>query len=326
MRRRRPGVIVMDIGIDDAEVQCSDTPEETTFMVRIAVIGLGNMGAPMATNLVQDGHTVTGYDPAWSDPAQTFGNVERAASVAVAVREAEVVLTMLPDGGTVERVLTGTDGVLAGLPRGGLVIDSSTIGVESSRRMHDAARDAGHSFVDAPVSGGMTGAEDGTLTFMVGGDATTVERSRAILLAMGARVVHAGGPGAGSAAKIVNNMLLGISLAGVCEAFVLAERLGLDPGTFFDIAATSSGDCWALRTWTPVAGIVAGTPSSADWTPGFSTALMVKDLQLANSAALATDARLEMADTAGRLFADHAESGYTERDCSSLIESVGSRR
>ncbi|HIT77153.1 MAG TPA: 3-hydroxyisobutyrate dehydrogenase [Candidatus Avipropionibacterium avicola] len=295
-------------------------------MARIAVIGLGNMGAPMAANLAQDGHAVTGYDPAWNDPAQPVGKVQQATSAVAAVSDAEVVLTMLPDGETVADVLTGSAGVFAHLPRGGLVIDSSTIDVESSRRMHAAAGQAGHAFADAPVSGGMTGAEAGTLTFMVGAETATVDRCRGILLAMGARVVHAGGPGAGSAAKIVNNMLLGISLAGVCEAFVLAERLGLDPGTFFDIATTSSGDCWALRTWTPVAGIVAGAPSSNDWTPGFSTALMLKDLQLANAAAQIDSAPLEMASTAGRLFSSHADSGYSDRDCSSLIESIGGRR
>lgn len=296
-------------------------------MANIAVVGLGNMGAPMAAHLVQAQHDVSGYDPSTeaSERARSHG-VRIASDVTDAVGRAEIVLTMLPDGGVVEEVLTGSRGVLAALPSGGLVIDSSTIDVGTARRMHGAAAAAGHRYLDAPVSGGMTGAQAGTLTFMVGGDPGVLAEAEPALLAMGARAVHAGGPGAGAAAKIVNNMLLGISLTGVCEAFTLADRLGLDAAVFYDIATTSTGDCWALRNWTPVPDLVASAPASNDFRPGFSTDLMLKDLRLACEAADSVGAPLDTARTVRALFTDHAERGAGPRDCSSLIELVGQER
>lgn len=292
-------------------------------MSKVAFVGLGNMGGPMAAHLITAGHAVIGFDQSQESMARAaLHGVATSASLREAVAGAEVVITMLPHGSAVEDVLTGPDGVFAHLPSPRLVIDSSTIDAATSRRLHLAAEEAGHTFLDAPVSGGMTGAENATLTFMVGGDAARVQEARPLLEAMGSRVVHAGPAGAGSAAKIANNMLLGISLAGVCEAFVLAERMGLDASTFFDIATTSSGDCWALRTWTPVAGIVDSAPSSNDWAPGFSSQLMLKDLRLAAEAASEENVHLEIADRVLTMYEQHVENGKGDLDCSSLIDLV----
>lgn len=292
-------------------------------MARIAVIGLGNMGGAMAANLVEAGHDVVGYDQATiaAESAQASG-VPTVESVQFALCGAEFVLTMLPDSAAVRNVLLGPQGVFRSLSKSAIVIDSSTVDVTTAHDLHLAAASAGHSFVDAPVSGGMTGARSASLTFMVGGEPEIVDMVMPVLMDMGARVVHAGGAGSGAAAKIVNNMLLGISLGGVCEAFVLSEKLGLDAGVFYDIASTSSGDCWALRTWTPVPGVVDAAPSSHGWTPGFSTDLMLKDLRLANGAARKVGSKLEMAATILRLFEQHQDAGFGGKDCSSLIEGI----
>lgn len=292
-------------------------------MTTVLVIGLGNMGGPMAANLVKAGHRVLGVDrspPALQAAADA--GVTPVDSVAAAAPQAEVVLTMLPNGSVVESVLTGDGGVFAHLPAGSLVVDSSTIDVPTAQRLHAAAASSGHRYLDGPVSGGVTGAQQATLTFMVGGAAEVVAQARPVLEAMGQRVVHAGGPGLGAAAKIVNNMLLGISLVGVCEAFVLAERLGLEHQTFYDIASTSSGNCWALRTWTPVPGVVEGAPSNNDWKPGFATTLMLKDLRLATGAATDTSSDLEMAAMAAAIFERFAADGNGDLDCTAVIELV----
>ena len=296
-------------------------------MSTVTVIGLGNMGGPMAANLMKAGYRVKGVDPSPQAAGQAQGaGVSIAGSVAEGVADAHVVITMLPNGAVVAKVLTGDDGVFAHLPTGALVADCSTIDVPTARRMHAAAGESGHRYVDAPVSGGATGAQDATLTFMVGGDADAVEQARPVLEAMGQRVFHAGGPGLGAAAKIANNMLLGISLAGVCEAFVLAERLGLDPKTFYDIASTSSGNCWALRTWTPVPGIVEGTPSNNNWKPGFATNLMLKDMRLATGAGEDTSTQLDMASTAAGLFERFAAEGNGDLDCTAVIELIRGKK
>lgn len=296
-------------------------------MSKVAFVGLGNMGTPMAAHLVSAGHDVTGFDRSRETVLRAASyRIAGADSLAEAVADADIVITMLPNGAVVEEVLTGPEGVFENLPASRLVIDCSTIDASVSAQLHRAAEDSGHRFLDAPVSGGMTGAENGTLTFMVGGPAELVESSRSLLEGMGARVVHAGPAGSGSAAKIVNNMLLGISLAGVCEAFVLAERMGLEASVFFDIARTSSGDCWALRTWTPVAGIVDSAPSSNEWAPGFSSQLMLKDLRLASEAAAQSGMQLEIGERVRALYEQHVESGNGDRDCSSLIELVQEAR
>lgn len=252
----------------------------------IAFIGVGNMGGPMAKNLLKAGHTVRAFDLS----ADLLANVAsagaaKAASVKDAVTDADVVVSMLPAGTHVRGVYLGDDGVLANARKDALLIDSSTIDIDSARAVHTAAEKAGFAFLDAPVSGGVGGAEAGTLTFMCGGADATFAKAQPILEKMGKKVVLAGGAGAGQAAKICNNMLLAISMIGTCEAFALGEKLGLDPQKLFDIASTSSGQCWSLTTYCPVPGPVPTSPANREYAGGFATALMLKDLKLAQSAA-----------------------------------------
>ncbi|HEX4260530.1 MAG TPA: 3-hydroxyisobutyrate dehydrogenase [Acetobacteraceae bacterium] len=252
-------------------------------MARIGFIGLGNMGAPMAANLLRAGHEVRGFDltaPACAAIAAAGGST--AASAAEAVRGTEIVITMLPTGEHVRAVLTD---ILPALDTGALLIDSSTIGVAVARELHEAAAACGHAFLDAPVSGGTTGAAAGTLTFMVGGTADAFARARPVLAAMGRTIVRAGDAGAGQAAKLCNNLILGISMIAVAEGFALAERLGLSAQSLFDIASTSSGSCWSLTHACPVPGPVPAAPSNHDYAPGFATSLMLKDISLAVAAA-----------------------------------------
>lgn len=290
-------------------------------MAAIAFIGLGNMGGPMASNLVRAGHAVTGYDlsPAALEAARA-GGVRVAASAAEAASGAEVVLTMLPAGAHL--VATYEGGLVAAAPAGALLIDSSTVDVASSRRAHDLAAAAGLMAVDAPVSGGVGGAEAGTLTFMAGGSAEALERARPILAAMGRRVVACGGPGAGQAAKMCNNMILGIAMIGISEAFVLAEKLGLDHQALFDVASTSSGQCWALTNHCPVPGPVPTSAANAGYKPGFATALMLKDLTLARDAAEAVGADTALGRHAQEIFARFAASGAAALDYSAVIQAV----
>jgi 3-hydroxyisobutyrate dehydrogenase len=290
-------------------------------MAAIAFIGLGNMGGPMASNLVRAGHAVTGYDlsPAALEAARA-GGVRVAASAAAAASGAEVVLTMLPAGAHLVAAYEG--GLVAAAPAGALLIDSSTVDVASSRRAHDLAAAAGLMAVDAPVSGGVGGAEAGTLTFMAGGSAEALERARPILAAMGRRVVACGGPGAGQAAKMCNNMILGIAMIGISEAFVLAEKLGLDHQALFDVASTSSGQCWALTNHCPVPGPVPTSAANHGYRPGFATALMLKDLTLARDAAEAAGADTALGRHARDIFARFAASGGAALDYSAVIEAV----
>ncbi|MGP3920197.1 3-hydroxyisobutyrate dehydrogenase [Nonomuraea sp. 10N515B] len=292
-------------------------------MTVVAWIGLGHMGCPMAAHLVKAGFTVRGVeiDPTAREAASAAG-VEVAGSVAEAVADADAVFTMLPTGLEVRAVLTGEEGVLAHIRPGTLVIDSSTIDIATARELHETAAAAGARFADAPVSGGVEGAKAGTLTFMVGCSPEVVAAARSLIEPMAGRIVPTGGPGTGQAAKIVNNMILGVSLAATCEGVVLAERLGLDLKTFYEIATQSSADNWALRTWYPAPGVVESAPSSRDYTPGFSTNLMVKDLALALLAGESTHTPLSAAAAAHRLFSDSAADGAGDRDCSALVLAV----
>lgn len=259
-------------------------------MAAIAFIGLGNMGAPMAANLAKAGHTVSGYDvfaEARSRHAAAGGAV--VDSLAEAVSGAEVVVTMLPAGKHVADVMAGGEGVFAHADSGTLLIECSTIDVATAREVAGAAAQQGLDMVDAPVSGGITGAAAATLTFMVGGTDAAFARAEPFLQAMGKTVVHAGEAGAGQAAKICNNMVLGISMIAVSEAFNLADSLGLDRQKLFDIASTASGQCWALTTYCPVPGPVPTSPANRDYAPGFTAAMMLKDLDLAAAAAAATE-------------------------------------
>ena len=259
--------------------------------MQIGFIGLGNMGGPMAANLVKAGHAVTAFDmsSAALDRAEGAG-VKRASAAPDAARNAEIVVTMLPAGQHVRSVYMGEHGLLAQARPGTLFIDSSTIDVATARDVYAAAKQAGVDFLDAPVSGGVGGATGGTLTFMVGGEDAAFSRARPILEKMGKNIFHAGGAGNGQAAKICNNMLLAISMIGTCEAFVLAEKLGLSHETLFNISSTASGQCWSLTSYCPVPGPVPASPANRDYQPGFTASMMLKDLKLSQNAAQAAGA------------------------------------
>src|SRR5690606_2718345 len=263
------------------------------IMTRIAFLGLGHMGLPMAVNLVRAGHEIHGYDlvPAAIEAATAAG-IPIAANGADAVRDADVVVTMFPAGRHV--IAAYQDELLAAAKPGTLFIESSTIAVDEARTAHQMAIDAGHRNVDAPVSGGVVGAVAGTLAFMVGGSDEDFDAARPLLEVMGKRIVHCGGPGLGQAAKVCNNMILGISQIAVAEAFVLAERLGLEHQAMYDVVSQASGQCWALTTNCPVPGPVPTSPANRDYQPGFAGALMAKDLGLALQAieGTGTDARM----------------------------------
>lgn len=283
-------------------------------MVRkIAFIGLGNMGAPMAGNLVKAGYTVVGFDlvEAVRDNAMQRG-VRIEESLEAAASGADAVITMLPNSALVLEVWTQ----LASIVRPGcLVIDSSTIDVEGARAAHRLL--PGCVTVDAPVSGGTGGAEAGTLSFMVGGDAAAIEAARPVLEPMAGRIIACGSAGAGQAAKLCNNMLLGISMIGAAEAFVLGEKLGLEHQALFDVLSTSSGQCWSVNTYCPVPGPVPSSPANRNYAPGFASALMLKDLRLANAAA--GKAATPLGSHARRLYEEFVGSGQGHRDFSAII-------
>jgi 3-hydroxyisobutyrate dehydrogenase len=287
-------------------------------MTRIAFIGLGNMGGPMAANLVKAGHEVIGFDL-----AQASCEEARAQGVAIsgaasdAVRDADAVVTMLPAGRHVRSVWAE---IIPSMKRGALLIDSSTIDVDSARAVHALAGEAGLLSVDAPVSGGTGGAKAATLTFMVGGADAAFGASRPLLEAMGKRVVHCGGAGAGQAAKICNNMILGISMIAVSEGFALAEKLGLSHQALFDVASTSSGQCWSLTTYCPVPGPVPTSPANNGYKPGFAADLMLKDLNLSQEAAAASGAATPLGAQAAALYAAFAAEGHGGVDFSGIIE------
>jgi 3-hydroxyisobutyrate dehydrogenase len=278
-------------------------------MAQIGFIGLGNMGAPMAANLVKAGHRVTGFDLVPAAVAALAAQGGHAAkSAAEAAAAGEIVITMLPAGPQVREVYLGDGGVLGRAQKGALLIDCSTIDVETARHVAAAAAEAGFAMLDAPVSGGTAGAAAASLTIMVGGEAEAFARARPALEAMGRTLVHAGPAGNGQAAKICNNMILGVSMIAVCEAFALGEKLGLEAQTLFDIATKSSGQCWALTSYCPVPGPVPAAPSNRDYAPGFTAAMMLKDLRLAQQAAGAAAAATPLGAAAAslyQLFIDH---------------------
>ncbi|MGP9818548.1 3-hydroxyisobutyrate dehydrogenase [Salinarimonas sp. NSM] len=287
-------------------------------MTTIAFIGLGNMGAPMAGNLVRAGHAVVGFDlsPAAQEAARAAGAAV-AASAEEAVAQAEVVVTMLPAGRHVKVVW---EAILPACAEGALLVDCSTIDVDSARAAHALAQAQGCLSLDAPVSGGVGGASAGTLTFMAGGSDDAFARAKPVLEAMGKKVVHCGGPGAGQAAKICNNMILGISMIGVAEAFALGEKLGLSHQALFDVASTSSGQCWSLTTYCPVPGPVPTSPANKGYAPGFAADLMLKDLRLAQAAANAAGAATPLGAEAAQLYALFAGQGNGGRDFSAIVE------
>lgn len=268
--------------------------------MKIGFIGLGNMGAPMAANLAAAGHEVTGFDLA----ARPEG-LAMAATAAEAAAGAEVVITMLPNGAILRKVAEEIHGAMGA---GAVHLDCSTVDVASARAVAEAAGAAGLMAVDAPVSGGVGGAQGGTLTFMCGGAAAAFERVSPILDVMGQKAVHCGAAGNGQAAKICNNMILGITMIGTCEAFALADKLGLDRQAMFDVVSTSSGYSWSMNAYCPAPGVGPQSPADNDYKPGFTAELMLKDLTLAQQAAENADADTPLGEAARALYAQFVEN------------------
>ncbi len=296
-------------------------------MAKIGFIGVGNMGGPMAANLVKAGHAVTAFDLDADARARAAAAGAAVADSALdAARAGEIVITMLPAGRHVRAVYLGDGGdggLIAAAAPGTLLIDCSTIDVESARAVNRAAAEAGLAMLDAPVSGGVTGAEAATLTFMVGGEEEAFARAEPILAAMGKTIVHAGAAGNGQAAKICNNMILGASMIVVGEAFKLAERLGLSHQKLFDIASKSSGQCWSMTSYCPVPGPVPTSPANRGYQPGFTAAMMLKDLRLAQEAANASGAATPLGAEATALYALFCNAGNAEVDFSGIIRMIG---
>jgi 3-hydroxyisobutyrate dehydrogenase len=286
-------------------------------MANIAFIGLGNMGGPMAGNLAKAGHAVTGFDlVAANNQAAKARNVCIADSARAAVKDADIIVTMLPAG---KHVLAVYEDIIPATKKGALLIDSSTIDVDSARAAHALADKAGLQSLDAPVSGGVGGAEAATLTFMCGGADDAFARGKPIIEGMGKKIVHCGGVGAGQAAKICNNMILGISMIAVGEAFVLGEKLGLTHQALFDVASTASGQCWSLTTYCPVPGPVPTSPANRDYQPGFAAALMLKDLLLSQEASKSSGATTPLGQHAADLYTAFTAAGNDGKDFSGII-------
>jgi 3-hydroxyisobutyrate dehydrogenase len=289
-------------------------------MAKIGFIGLGNMGLPMAQNLIKAGHQVEGLDvfPASVDKLKAAGGTAAANAKELASR-CDVVVTMLPSGKEVRDIYLGANGIVDNANAGTVLIDSSTIDVDSARVVAKAAEAKGLLMVDAPVSGGVGGAQGGTLTFMVGGSDASFAKAKPVLDAMGKTIVHAGGAGNGQAAKICNNMILGVSMIAVSEAFVLAEKLGLDAQKLFDISSKSSGQCWSMTTYCPVPGPVPTSPANRDYAAGFTAAMMLKDLKLSQDAAQSAGAHTPLGAQAGTIYQHFVDSGEQGRDFSGII-------
>ena len=289
--------------------------------MQIGFIGLGNMGGGMAANLVKAGHTVRAFDlaedaltRAREHGCETFGTVREA------VQGVDAVVSMLPNGAIVDAVFSKD--VIGHAPTSALLLDCSTIDVDTARKVAAAAEAAGHAMVDAPVSGGIAAANGGTLTFMVGGTDNAFARAEPILSAMGKAVIHAGENGAGQAAKICNNMILGATMVATCEAFALALKLGLDPQTFYDISSKASGQSWSMTSYCPLPGVGPQTPADNDYQGGFAAALMLKDLKLALAAAKSAGAKVPMGTRAEELYAAFAAAGNGGQDFSAIIKTL----
>ncbi|MBP6030404.1 MAG: 3-hydroxyisobutyrate dehydrogenase [Sphingobium sp.] len=290
--------------------------------MKIAFIGLGNMGGGMAANLVKAGHDVRAFDLAEAALSRARDNgCTTFTSVKEAVEGADAVLSMLPNGKIVEAVYTHD--VISYAPISALLLDCSTIDVATARKVAADAAAKGYTMVDAPVSGGIAAANGGTLTFMVGGTDADFGRAQSILAAMGKAVIHAGASGNGQAAKICNNMLLGASMIATCETFAMAQKLGLDPQTFYDISSISSGQCWSMTSYCPLPGVGPQSPADNDYQGGFATVLMLKDLKLAVEAAQNVGANVPMGQRAEALYQTHADAGEGGKDFSSIIKMLG---
>ena len=289
-------------------------------MPNIAFIGLGNMGGPMAANLVKSGERVHGFDvAAASRETSARDGVQIVANAKATVENADIVITMLPAG---DHVLSVWNDVVPHARQGTLFIDCSTIDVTSARKAHKLAASYGLATLDAPVSGGVGGAKAATLTFMVGGTHKAFAHGKPVLERMGKRVVHCGEAGNGQAAKICNNMILGVSMIAVSEAFVLGEKLGLSHQALFDVASASSGQCWSLTSYCPVPGPVPASPANNDYKPGFAAALMLKDLKLAREAAHSVKANTALGEQAAEIYEHFAQEGHSGADFSAIIKRV----
>ncbi len=287
--------------------------------MKIGFIGLGNMGGGMAANLARVGHEVTAFDLSKEALARAKDKgCTPCATIAEAVADVQAVVTMLPNGKIVDTVY-GAD-IIGVAPRSAILIDCSTIDVDTARKVtRDAAKRGGYEMVDAPVSGGIAAANAGTLTFMVGGTPSAFEHAEPILAAMGKAVIHAGGSGAGQAAKICNNMILGATMIATCEAFVMAQKLGLDLKTFYDISSKASGQSWSMTSYCPVPGVGPQSPADNEYRGGFATNLMLKDLLLAMQAAEQVDAAGPMGARAAELYQEFANLGQGDVDFSGII-------
>lgn len=291
--------------------------------MRIAFLGLGNMGAPMARNLLRAGHTLSVFDLVAASVQKLVVEGARAGRDTVdTVRDAEVVITMLPSSAAVKRLYLADGGVLAHAAAGALLIDSSTISPEVSREVASAAAAKGYAMIDAPVSGGTAGAAAGTLTFIVGGEAPALERARAVLEKMGKNIFHAGASGAGQIAKICNNMLLGIHMLGTCEAINLGVRLGLDPKVLSEVMGKSSGRNWSLEVYNPWPGVMENVPSAREYKGGFGSDLMLKDLGLSQEAAQSAGATTPLGALTRQLYQLHSGRGYGGLDFSSIVDQL----
>jgi 3-hydroxyisobutyrate dehydrogenase len=292
-------------------------------MTRVAFIGLGNMGAPMAQNLVKAGFSLIVFDLVKDAVDQLVkSGATAAASASDAVNGADVVITMLPASKHVEGIYLGPEGLLTKIASKALVIDCSTIAADSARKVAGAAADRGLAMIDAPVSGGTGGAIAGTLTFIVGGESADLERARPLLEKMGKNIFHAGAAGAGQVAKIANNMLLGIAMAGTAEALALGVANGLDPKVLSEIISKSSGRTWAIELYNPWPGVMENVPSSKGYAGGFGVDLMLKDLGLAAEAAVSTQSVIALGELARNLFAMHSAQGSGKLDFSSIVNLV----
>ena len=281
--------------------------------MKIGFIGLGNMGGPMAANLAKAGHEVTGFDMA----EVSIDGVTMATSGAEAAKGAQVVITMLPNGDILRKVAAE---VIPAMDKGAVLLDCSTVDVDSARAVADQAQAAGLSALDAPVSGGVGGAQGGTLTFMVGGDEAGFTTAKGLFDIMGQKAVHCGPSGNGQAAKICNNMILGATMIVTCEAFALADKLGLDRQAMFDVVSTSSGSSWSMNTYCPAPGVGPQSPADNDYQPGFAADLMLKDLRLAQEAAQSADADTPLGEAAMRLYAQFVEDEDGKgRDFSAML-------
>ena len=292
-------------------------------MARIAFVGLGNMGGPMSINLVKAGHEVYGHDivPEKVDGAMA-GGVIAAGSNSAAAKDADMVITMLPTGKEVREVLVDDDAVMDAVGSHTIIVDSSTTDLVTTEYIHEQAAARNIALIDSPVSGGMAGAEAATLTFMAGGDVGAIDKAEPVFLAMGKKLVRAGGPSAGQAVKVCNNMLLGISMVGTCEAIALGEKAGVDHQVLFDVISTSTGNCWSMNVNCPIPDMVDTAPANRSYTPGFTATLMLKDLTLSQDAAAKTGAVTQLGEHARKLYAEFCRDRDGEVDFSAMLQMV----